>query len=309
MTMRRLTITVPATAGNVGPGFDVAGLALTLCNELHVKTSGGGLVVDVTGEGADKLPRDERNLIVQAMQRVFDEAGVTRPGLHLRMRNRIPLSRGMGSSAAAHVAGVVAANELLPKSKKLDTDRLLALATELEGHPDNVAPALFGGVVLSSLEADGSVTFAKLALARPPQLVALIPEVELATKRARAVLPKRVPLHDAVFNVGKMALFVAAMTNGRDDLLRAALHDRLHQPYRAQLMPWLPACLEAAVTAGALGAVLSGAGTTILALTRRNAKSVGDAMLRELRKHKVEGIVKQLRISDAGVLVNGKPLR
>lgn len=308
MSKQHFVVTVPATSGNVGPGFDVAGLALTLRNELEVELRGERLSVEIVGEGADSLPRNRSNIVIRAMQRVFDEVGAALPPATLRCHNRIPLSRGLGSSAAARVAGLVAANQLLPSRKRLKPDRLLALATELEGHPDNVAPALLGGVVLSSVDDEGHVVTAKL-VPRELQLVLLVPAVELATSKARAVLPKQVPMRDAVFNVGKTALFVAAMSSGREDLLRAALHDRLHQPYRAQLMPWLPGCIEAAVNAGALGAVLSGAGTAILALTRRNTKAIGAALLTELRKHGVAGSVKHLRVSETGATVNGEPLR
>lgn len=300
---RLFTIEVPATSGNLGPGFDVAGMAMTIYNRLEVAWSRNGLVIEARGEGADSLPRDTSNIVVEAMQRVFKEVSREMPDLHLRLLNRIPLARGMGSSAAARVAGVMAANELLPSRKKLDDARLLALATELEGHPDNVAPALFGGIVLSSAEADCSVCFAKLKLLRPPQLVAVIPAIELATSKARAVLPTTVPMRDAVFNVGRTALLVAGFSTGRDDLLRSALQDRLHQPYRAKLMPWLPACIRAAKDAGALGAILSGAGTTMLAFTRSKGDAVGDAMLRELRKSGADGVVKRLRVSARGARV------
>jgi homoserine kinase len=278
----RIVVRVPATTANLGPGFDALGLALTLYNRLEVEARPAGLEIVTRGEGAERLPADSTNLTYRAFRRFFVE--IDRPAPPVRMVSdiQVPLSRGLGSSAAAVVAALVAANELA--GRPLSRTRLLDLATELEGHPDNVAPALFGGFTTACL-AERSVAWARLA--PPPGLraVVVIPEREVATADARAVLPETVPRRDAVLNVGRTALLVAAFATGDLTLLRPAMQDRLHEPYRAALIPGMEEALAAARDAGALGAALSGAGSTLLALATGDFDAIGAAMQMALSAH------------------------
>ncbi len=272
-----IRVRVPATAANLGPGFDAVGLALRLHNRLELWDAPEP-VVDVAGEGDDTLPRDPSHLAYRAAAAVVKRAGRAlgrrQPAAFgIRQRNQIPLARGLGSSAAAIVGGAVAANELL--GGPLDQQALLDLAAELEGHPDNVAPALLGGLVVCAGTPDG---VRALRVAPPPlPLVAAIPDFRVSTAEARRLLPQRVPFADAAFNVGRAALLVAALREGRLDLLDAATEDRLHQPYRATLVPGLTDVFAAARDAGADGVVLSGSGPTVLAFG--NAPGIAPAMV------------------------------
>jgi homoserine kinase len=278
----RVAVRIPATTANLGPGFDALGMALTLSNRLDVEVIPHGLEITTTGEGADRLPANESNLAYRAFRRVFERLGLPPPPVRLVGEIQVPLSRGLGSSAAAVVGGLVAGNQLA--GGRLTPDELLRLATEMEGHPDNVAPALFGGFTVACM-ADEQV--ACIRLEPPPELraVVVIPEREVPTRQARAVLPESVPRRDAVQNVGRTALLVAAFATGELEHLRLAMHDRLHEPYRAALIPGMLEALAAAREAGALGAALSGAGSTLLALATDRFEPIGQAMVAALAAH------------------------
>jgi homoserine kinase len=257
-------VRVPATSANLGPGFDSAGLALTLYDDVVVRIAESGLVVDVAGEGADAVPRDRRHLVVKSLRVAFDRLGGQPRGLEVVCANRIPHSRGLGSSSAAIVAAVVAAKALvLGGDELLDDDASLALATELEGHPDNVAACLRGGVTF----AWGSPVQA-LRLDAHPDLapVAFIPATRSSTRKVRAMLPATVPFADAAANAGRAALLSTALSTS-PQLLLAATEDRLHQQYRAPAMP-RTAKLVNALRGSGIAAVVSGAGPTVLALVR-----------------------------------------
>jgi homoserine kinase len=255
---------VPATSANLGPGFDSAGLALTLYDDVMVRVAESGLVVDVAGEGADTLPRDKRHLVVKSLRAAFDRLGGQPRGLEVVCANRIPQSRGLGSSSAAIVAAVVAARALvLGGDELLDDDASLALADELEGHPDNVAACLRGGVTF----AWGSPVQV-LRLDAHPDLapVAFVPPTRSSTRRVRAMLPATVPFADAASNAGRAALLPTALSTA-PELLLAATRDALHQQYRAPAMP-RTAKLVASLRRSGIPAVVSGAGPTVLALVR-----------------------------------------
>jgi homoserine kinase len=256
-------VRVPATSANLGPGFDAFGLALSLHDEVLVRVAGAGLAVDVTGEGADRLPRTERHLVVRALRAGFDALGGQPPGLEVRCANSIPHSRGLGSSAAAIVAGVLAARALVPDgAERLDDAAVLRLAAEMEGHPDNVAACLLGGFTTAWLERDGAHA---VSVAPAPQLrpVVFVPQERASTVAARGLLPSVVPHADAAYNAGRAALLVHALT--RDPrLLLAATEDRLHQTHRAPAMPASLALVER-LRGDGVPAVLSGAGPTVLA--------------------------------------------
>src|SRR5205814_90275 len=237
-------------------------------------------ITSFSGEGKDRVPLDATNRVIQAAQHAAVEAGRD-PALlsaELEVHSSIPLKRGLGSSAAAALAGALVADRLLDGA--IGEAGVLRTAVEMEGHPDNVVASLRGGAQVSIRDAEGRVLSVPIAIKRPLRAALYIPDQELATSAARAVLPTEVPLEDAVHNLGRAALLVAALAHGQYDLLGEAMQDRLHQPARAGLLPWLPALLEAAVKAGALGAALSGAGTTVCALcTPDRARDVATAMM------------------------------
>ena len=260
-----VNIRVPATTANLGPGFDCLGMALSLWNTMRVEWADSPRVV-IHGAGEERLRRDDRNLMYRAAQRLLDEAGAGAGRLSIESWQEIPLSRGLGSSSAAIVGGLYAANALL--DCPVDPHGLLQLAADIEGHPDNVAPALMGG--LSIAVADGpTVHAAPVPLPPNLQCVAYIPDAPMATREARAVLEPRVHRRDAVFNVGRAALLVASLALDRPEYLRLATQDRLHQPQRQKVYRQMKVIFQQAMAAGARGVFLSGAGSTILAFTTR----------------------------------------
>ena len=263
-TGRRVQVQVPATSANLGPGFDTLGLALSVYDELVVGTLPAGEVqIEVTGEGADSVPRDDSHLVVQAMAHTFADVGVPFPGVAVQAHNRIPHSRGLGSSGAAVVSGILAAKGLLEPEIELGPDALLRLATELEGHPDNVAPALFGGLTIAWMDSAGP-QHKKLIVHRGVSPLVFVPSFTMSTKIARSLQPLQVPREDAVFNVSRSALLIAAVTQS-PELLRAATEDKLHQSYRAQAMPETDQLVRTLREAG-FAAVVSGAGPAVLVL-------------------------------------------
>ena len=270
LTGRRVQVKVPATSANLGPGFDTLGLALALYDELEVSVpavatvqDAPGLEIEVNGVGAGEVPLDESHLVVRAIAHTFERAGLPLPPLRLVAHNRIPHGRGLGSSGAAIVAGVMAAKGLLEGITEFTPDGLLELATELEGHPDNVAPALFGGLTIAWTTPEGP-RHKKLMVHRGVSPLVLVPEHEMSTALARSLQPESVPHEDAVFNVSRSALLVAALIQSPELLLQAT-EDKLHQHYRAQAMPETDRLIRALRAAGH-PAVVSGAGPSILVL-------------------------------------------
>ena len=261
---RRVKVRVPATTANLGPGFDTLGLALAFYDELEVEAvSGSSVTVEVEGVGAGEVPTDGSNLVASSIRYVFDRVKQPVPGLKLHARNSIPHGRGMGSSGSAIVSGIKAAQGLLEGTVNFSDDELLALATELEGHPDNVAPALFGGLTVAWTTEAGP-RFKKLNVHRGVSPLVLVPDFKMSTELARSLQPESVPHEDAVFNVSRSALLVAALTQS-PELLFEATEDRLHQDYRASAMPETSAVIGALRSAG-FAAVVSGAGPSILVL-------------------------------------------
>jgi homoserine kinase len=278
-----VTVAVPATSANLGPGFDTLGVALDLIDEVTAEVTGGGIAVEVTGEGAGEVPTDGQHLIVATMLTTFDRLGLPPPpGLRLTCVNRIPHARGLGSSSAAIVAGILLARGLglaagpalaggvalgdRTSANRAVGDQLdpLALAAELEGHPDNVAPCLLGGFVIAWTGVAGSEAV-RLTPAPGVRPVVYVPQSRGLTAPARAALPDQVPHRDAAFNAARAALLVHALTE-RPDHLMTATEDRLHQPYRAAGMPETAALVESLREAG-VPAVVSGAGPSVLAFT------------------------------------------
>jgi homoserine kinase len=300
MAEKKVKIQVPATTANLGPGFDVLGMALGIYNTVEMELDrSGATVTEVSGEGARLLARTGSKLLLDAARRVFERAGVEMDGICIRQHNRIPLCSGMGSSAAAIAGGMAAANALL--DQPLADQEILHLAAEMEGHPDNVAPALFGGFVAACRAGD---TVRHIRIEPPPELnvVVIVPSFTLPTKKSRSLLPKEVPLDDAVFNIGHTAVLVAALCTGDMEKLSWAMDDRLHQPYRASLIPGLDDVVLAARQEGALAAVLSGAGPAVIALTNKNEYTIGEAMRHAFAKHDVTGRVILTGIGRRGAL-------
>jgi homoserine kinase len=260
---RRVHVKVPATSANLGPGFDTLGLALARYDELDVEVVPDGLEVEVHGVGEGEVPLDESHLVVRAIAHTFARYGLERPPLRLVAHNSIPHGRGLGSSGAAIVAGIMAAKGLLAPEIEIEPDDLLQLATELEGHPDNVAPALFGGLTIAWVTPEGP-RHKKLMVHRGVSPLVLVPEHEMSTALARSLQPTSVPHEDAVFNVSRSALLVAALIQS-PELLLAATEDKLHQNYRAEAMPETDRLIRVLRAAGH-PAVVSGAGPSILVL-------------------------------------------
>ena len=261
-----MRVRVPATSANLGPAFDCAGLALAQHDVLDFEIAGPGLSVEVSGVGAGELPTDESHLVVRAFRAACDELGWTPPGLRLLARNGIPQGRGMGSSAAAVVAGALGAWALCPDVDGVDVEAVLRLTTRMEGHPDNVAACLLGGLVLSWTAGD-AVRADSLEVHGEVLPVVLVPDATLSTDVARGLLPDVVPHADAAFNAGRAALLVHALTQHPSRLLEAT-EDRLHQQQRRAAMPGTLALVDRLREAGH-AAVVSGAGPSVLVLTRR----------------------------------------
>ncbi len=269
---RRIGVEVPATSANLGAGYDCLGLALDLVDRIEVEVRAGGPIeLEVDGEGAGELVGDRENRFVRGLEAALVAVRGPLPasaGWGIRMRNAIPLTRGLGSSAAATVGGLIAGNALL--GDPLPPAELLRLAAGIEGHPDNAAAALFGGFVVVAVVGERMETI-RFDVPRDLRAVVFIPELRLSTAAMRDVLPASVPLADAVANLGRVALGVAGLATRRADLLGVLTVDRLHEPYRAAAYPQLPRLVEAARGAGALGACLSGAGSSVIAFTDRVA--------------------------------------
>ena len=295
-----IRVKAPATTANLGPGFDCLGMALDLWNTLEVYLAkpgnDGDPLVHIIGEGVDEAPDDETNLVYRSMMFLFHEADKDMPPIRLVCRNEIPFARGLGSSAAAIAGGLASANAMC--SRMFTPNELLEMAATIEGHPDNVAAAVLGGLQLVVTDQQQLYT-APIAL--PPELhaVLFIPERRIATADARAALPATVPLADAVSNVGRAALLVAGMATNHPEYLSVATEDKLHQPYRQKLFPAMKLLFQAARDAGALGVFLSGSGSTVLALTKGREMTVAYEMAEAARQANVEG---QLKVVQPAVI-------
>ncbi len=290
-------VQVPATTANLGPGFDCLGMALKFYNIVEMVRLASGLVIEVHGEGVQDIARDESNVVYRAAMYLFKQVGFDPGGLRIRLINNIPVARGLGSSASAIVGGLVAANIL--SGNRLSYRELLTMASQLEGHPDNVAPALLGGIVISTM-VEGEVRYVKIDPPAGLKAAVVIPDFHLTTRAAREVLPQHVSLTDAVFNLGRVALLVAALQQGKLDLLATAMEDRLHQPYRASLVPGMKKVLAAARLAGARGVCLSGAGPTLIAFADNNLELIARVMKDTLRESGIKARALVLEPSPVG---------
>lgn len=271
----RVEVVAPATTANLGPGFDSLGLALQLHHRLVLEPVSAGFEVIPSGEGADVLPRDRSNMTVRAMEHLFRRIGRTLPPLRVRQENAIPLARGLGSSAAAIVAGLVGANALV--GNPLSAAELVDLATQLEGHPDNVTACITGSLAVTAVEVD-HVHYVQVPVPDGLQVVLYIPDFQVSTSASRRQLPDSYARADAVFALSRAALTTAAFATGRWELLRVSMQDCMHQPYRAKLYPQMPYLIAAAISAGARGAALSGSGPSIAAFADHDAEAIAQAL-------------------------------
>ena len=304
-----IRVRVPGTSANCGPGFDCIGLACTVYNDLQLTLlKEPKLIIETKGEGASNIPMDDRNIVWRSIRMLLERAGAadTFQGAVIRMENHIPLSRGLGSSAAAIVAGIKAANAIL--GNPLNRSELLKLATDIEGHPDNVAPALFGGITISTVNKGQVQTFSFLPKMRLKLIVA-VPDFPLSTRMARQVLPKEVPMKDAIFNIGRASMLIAALIKGKDRFLKNAFDDALHQPYRAELIPGMEDVFKSAKEAGALGVAISGAGPCLIAFALEKShveNEIASSMAQAFLNHdvKTKSLILALDIRGA-VVLNG----
>ena len=271
----KIKVSVPATSANVGSGFDALGLAVTLYNTATFEPADQ---LEISSADGTRIPRNESNLVYRSAKRLFDQVGKRMPPLRIVQTNPIPMARGLGSSSACIIAGLLGANRLL--GDVLDTQELLTLATAIEGHPDNVAPALLGGLTSSVFEA-GTVYTVKRDVDQSLCFAAIVPDYKLLTEAARAALPAQIPHKDAVYNLSRAALLPAAFCEGRHDLLAIATEDKLHQPCRLPLMPGASQVFALAKQCGAKAVYVSGAGSTVMAVAE---KSQADRFYQELRQ-------------------------
>ena len=300
MKPQSVTVKTPATSANMGPGFDCLGIALDIWNAVSVQVGARGF--DISGYGEDDLPRDSSNMVLASAERVFRELGEPVPEMRVRCHNDIPTARGLGSSSAALVGGLAAGNAL--NGDPLSRSDLLQIAARVEGHPDNVAPAIYGGMRIAALE-NGGVTSAPVPVPTELSAVLYIPSVAMPTDEARGLLGADVPRADAVFNIARAALLVRAMATGDLRHLRIATDDRLHQPARQAIFFPMKNIIRAALGAGALGAFLSGAGSTVLALAVEKEFTIGYEMADAAAKSGLDGEIRIVKPTALGAHVVG----
>jgi homoserine kinase len=294
-----IRVRVPASSANIGPGFDALGLALGAYLNCSVMTSDRGLTIRVRGVDSETIATDPSNLIYKAFCRL---AGEDREhNVLLEIDNDLPLGRGLGSSAAAIMAGLALGNEWAQTNKS--RQEIIQLATEIEGHPDNVAAAGLGGLVLSCQSDDGFVTSVKAPMDPSIQVVLVVPDFKLSTEAARSVLPERYPRRDVVYNLQRVALLVEAFRSGKSELFAEAMRDRLHQPYRAKLIPGFEDALKLKEIPGLLGIALSGAGPSVLAFCKGHSAEIGEAIAGCFRKYAIAASARLLPVDDEGLKI------
>ncbi len=300
-----ITVTVPATTANLGPGFDCLGAALTLYNRFQFSPGASDRSIEIraTGPGAERVNNDGSNLVYQAFAKLYHHLGQTPPAVQIDIEMGVPLARGLGSSATAIVGGLVGANQMA--GSPLSQSQLGELAIALEGHPDNVIPALVGSCRLSATGEDGQWVICEVPWHDEIVPIVAIPDFELSTAAARRVLPGDYSRADAIFNTAHLGLLLRALETGQSNWLEAALQDRIHQPYRQALIPGYEAVRAGAIVAGAYGLVISGAGPTLLALAGpTQAEAVAAAMATAWASQDISAQVKVLEIDHQGAVVS-----
>jgi len=293
--MKKLIIKVPATTANLGAGFDTLGLALNLYNEFEIEES-NEVEIETVPKNKD-LENPEKNLFVQVLKSTCEYLGNEFHGVKVKQINNVPVARGLGSSATAIVAGIMAS--FAANKKELTDEDFFNIAYKFEPHPDNLIPAWKGGFVTALID-EGKTYYNHIYFPEDLKAVVVIPEFELSTEEARKVLPEKIPLSDGIFNVQRISLFISALQNKRYELLKIAMDDKFHQPYRKKLIPNFDKVIENAYSKGALGASLSGAGSTILALTNDNFENIGKSMVEAFEEVNIKSEYKILDIDRKG---------
>jgi homoserine kinase len=291
-------IRIPATTANLGPGFDIIGAALNHYNYISVFPSDIDKI-NLSGTENKNIISTKDNLIYKSMLHVFKRLDIEIPNMELNIEVNIPLSRGLGSSSSAIVGGIFAANVIC--NNRLSLNELVTIANEIEGHPDNIAPCLLGGIIISLAE-NNQVYTQKIETALPLKFIVVIPEFELSTEKARKILPEKVPFKDAVFNASHLAFLINSLITGDIRLLGISLRDRLHEQYRGQLINGFKDITDIALKNGAIGSVLSGAGPTILALATENEEQIGKAMQETWLSHNISSSYKVLKLNNEGTI-------
>jgi homoserine kinase len=306
----KVSVKVPATTANIGPGFDCLGMALPLYNTITIEETvlpGTGVEINVMSDNdsidqlsLDQVPTDENSIVYKAVELLYNSIGQTPSELKINIQSNIPVARGLGSSSSVIVGALIAANELL--GHPADEVALLTIASEIEGHPDNITPAIVGGLVISSQEDDGSVIYSKLNWPEEWKITVCVPDFELSTEIARSVLPAEVPMKDAVFNAQRMAMFVDAVNKKDSNLMRVALQDKLHQPYRMKLVPGLDAIMDNLKHFdNVIGVVLSGAGSSILVISERNnVDKIHEVVKETWANQNIKCTIKTLSVENEG---------
>jgi homoserine kinase len=293
-----IKIRIPATSANLGAGFDALGLALNFYNYVNIEESDKTEIISLDGT---EIPLDETNLVYETAKTLYDICGKELKGLKIEQENNIPMARGLGSSSACIIAGLVGANTLM--GNPLTLDDLVNLSAQIEGHPDNTAPALLGGIVTAVF--DGKIVhWVKQEVHTSLKFVVIIPDFELKTEKARECLPKEVSHKDAVYNLSRAALFSASLLTGKYENLRTAVHDKLHQPYRMPLIPHARDVFDIAYSLGAYAAYISGAGPAIMSIVDEKNKFFCGKMRFSLDKMGLlSWTVKELEIDNKGTLI------
>ncbi|MCI1477559.1 MAG: homoserine kinase [Clostridium beijerinckii] len=292
-----ITVRVPATSANMGPGFDTLGIALNLYNDFGFREIEDGLKFN----GMPEEFCNEENIIYKAMKYCFDKAGYKIKGLEIsEIKQDVPVSRGLGSSSTCIVGGLVGANEIL--GKKFSEEELLEMAVEIEGHPDNVAPALLGGMVVAIFD-ENKTYYDKIDVKNGIKFISIIPNFRLSTEEARKVLPKEISLKDGVYNVSRAALMVACFSSGKYELLRYACKDAFHQNYRSKLIPGFEEVYNKSYELGALACYLSGAGPTIMAIIDEKDERFSNKLKEFLQIKGLEWNILGLSLDNAGATI------
>jgi homoserine kinase len=309
----KVSVKVPASSANMGPGFDCLGIALPIHNIITIEETvlpGTGIEINLMSEESsmdemifNNIPKDENNIVYKAVEMLYNSIGQEPSELKINIQTQIPIARGLGSSSSVVVGGLLAANKLL--GSPADETALLAIATEVEGHPDNVAPAILGGFVLATQELDGTVSYCKLNWPKEWDLTVCIPDFELSTNVARSVLPHEVPMQDAIFNAKHLAMLVNAVNTKDAKLMKVALQDRLHQPYREKLVPGMKEIMEAFKhEENVLGCVLSGAGPSLLIISHKYDLDNIKATVKEIwEKQNIKADVRTLKVEEQGAVI------
>ncbi len=301
---RGIIVKVPATTANLGPGFDALGLALDLWNEAEfTATTDGRITVKVKGEGKGVLPTDESNAVAEAALLIHQLAGKPFTGMQIKCVNCVPLGSGLGSSSAAMLTGMLGANALL--GNPYSREEILKLAIETEGHPDNVAPAMLGGLVASIIHENHVVSLRLTLTSRraPIHITVVLPDFDFPTKQARAILPQQIERRDAIHNISRAVIVTEAFRVGDMDMLGEAMEDKLHQPYRLPLIPGAQAAMNAMKQAGASAVALSGAGPSLIAFSSKAEAGIGESAKRAFAEAGLNSRVYQLKISRRGAEV------